>query len=76
MKLWAVGQDSGVMLTALKPQRSRVGKTDKYDYYMKAGDPIGVRHLCYIGFYHLTGLHREDIEHPTRIELTGSKICP
>lgn len=74
MKLWAVGQDSGVMLTALKPQLVRVGKTNKYDYYMKAGDPIGIRHLCYMGFYLLTGLKRKDIKQPIRINLIGEKI--
>lgn len=69
MKLWAVGQDAGVMLTALKPIKAKVGKTDKEDWYIRPGEPIGIRYLCYSGFYTLSGLTKEQLTNPVRVNL-------
>ena len=73
MKLWAVKQRNGdFMLTAFKPLKCQVRGTDFSDWYMKQGDPIGVRHLCRRGFETLTGLAASEFgdDEMKHIELT------
>lgn len=75
MRLWAVQQRNGdVMLTALRPKRCAVALTGCDDWYMRHGDPIGVRNLCRDGFRSLTGLEADLLREPVRVELTVDLI--
>lgn len=75
MKLWASKQRSGLyMLTALKPLWREVGRSGQYDWYMRPGDPVGVRHLCELGFCELTGLDPLESGGLVRVELSGHEL--
>lgn len=48
--LWLTRQAIGdYMLTATPPAIVTVRSTDQFDAYIRAGDPIGLRHLCAAG---------------------------
>lgn len=75
MKLWAVKQRNGdVMLTAFRPILCEVRGTSFEDWYIKHGDPIGVRGLCPEGFKAMTGIDAKDLHEPVRVEITGKRL--
>lgn len=57
MRLYLARQALGdYMLTALPPVWAQVAGTDRSDWYVQAGEPVGVRHLCARGVRMLFGL--------------------
>ena len=74
-RLYLSRQASGLyMLTALKPRKYRVGKTEHEDLYVRIGEPIGFRNMCVEsvemlipGFVHLRPLETIHIEIAGRV---------
>lgn len=62
------------MLTGLKPVVAEVGKTGSLDLYVRAGDPIGVKHLCQAGVFAIFGgISIKPIE-IIRVEVKGTEL--
>lgn len=57
------------MMTRLKPVKAEVGKSGVSDFYIVAGEPIGMRHLCPSGTKYFFGLELE-IGEQVRLNLT------
>jgi len=66
--------DGRYMLTALPPIRAAVrGAGGAEDLYLRAGEPIGIRHLCQGGVRALFGVELKPLE-SVRVELTGHVV--
>lgn len=59
-KIWLSRQrDGNYMMTRFKPVRAEVGKSGVQDFYIIAGEPIGMRHLCPGGTKYFFGIELE-----------------
>lgn len=59
-KIWLSRQrDGNYMMTRFKPVKARVGHTHMEDFYIVAGEPIGMRHLCPGGTKYFFGVELE-----------------
>lgn len=46
-KVWLSREATGYyMCTKHRPDMYKIGNTDKFEYYINPGDPIGIRHWC------------------------------
>lgn len=71
-KIWLSRQrDGNYMMTRFKPVRAEVGKSGVKDFYIIAGEPIGMRHLCPGGTKYFFGIELE-IGEQVHLELNMS----
>jgi len=73
-KLWLTRQaDGSYMLSLYRPEACKVHGTDHKDVYVKAGEPIGLRHLCAHGTRSVFVMDQDlDILESRQVRLHGS----
>jgi hypothetical protein len=74
--LWLSRQrDGNYMLTFLKPNKYKVLGAAVQDFYIKPGEPIGIRHLCPGGVKTVFGVEIE-IGEQVAVTLVGEPCAP
>lgn len=79
-KVWLSRQrDGNYMMTRFQPVRAEVGRTGLNYFYIIAGEPIGMRHLCPGGTKYFFGIELEigeQIYVDLELKTTELKRCP